>query len=158
MNLKKLTQKINEASSLAELVCEGLLPEPNDDGSYFFFYYSRSDFKSALKDIVTLSELGLSIWYDRKQENGASWHSDMLQRASNFHCASIVFYLSENAVRSDFFWQLCALVVERHLVYCSVNLPDEDGNAFSIHKIAKSYSFTPEHMDLATQLFGEEIT
>ena len=158
MNTENFTQKIETASSLAELMHNGLLPDPNDDGSYFFFYYSRKDFKKALKDIVTLSDLGLRIWYDRKQEGGASWKADMLSRASDFHCAAVVFYLSESAMQSAFFWQLCTLVAERHLVYCPVNLPDENGNAFSFRNFAAQYPLTSAQNTLAEQLFGEEIT
>lgn len=158
MSLDSLISKIGKADSLNELSRKGLLPEPNDDGSYFFVYYSRADFKQALKDIVTLSELGMRIWYDRKQEGGASWCEDMLARAGDFHCAAVVFYLSENALTSPFFWELCSLVAMRHVAYCSVNLPNADGSTFSFGNIANIPWLTHEQLALAEQLFGEEIT
>ena len=153
MSDKQILTAIENASSITELFYNGLLPEPNDDGKFYFFYYPRTDFKAALKDIVMLSDSGLNIWYDRKQENGSDWEETMLERANDFHCAAVVFYLSDNVVKSDFFWRLCDSVMRRHINFCSVKVTDK-----SVFSSTVIQELTPEQTNTINKMFGEEIT
>lgn len=156
--MNQLIEKILNSQSLAELRNNSLLPEPYADSGYYFVYYSRKDYKTALRDIVMLSDDGLRIWYDRKVNAGDGWEQGMLARARDFHCVCAVLYLSAHAMRSPFFWKLCALIKEQHLVYCTVNLPDEAGKVCSGAELAATLDLSAEQLALAKKLFSQEIT
>ena len=156
--MNTLINDIQSSESLSVLQNTGLLPPPYDDAGYYFVYYSKKDYKYALKDIVLMSEKGMPVWYDRKLNYGKSWQNDMLAKARNYRCACVVIYLSENAMNSPFFWRLCSLIDGYHLAYCTVNLPDELGRICSGAELATRLNLTEEQIALSLKLFGNDIT
>lgn len=156
--MNTLIDDIQYSESLAALQSKGVLPEPYSHSGYYFVYYSRKDYKIALKDIVQMSDSGLRVWYDRKMNSGKSWEADMLEKARSFRCACVVLYLSVNALESPFFWQLCKLIETHHLVYCTINIPDFDGYVCSGLETAKQLNLSVEQMQIAQKLFSNEVT
>ena len=102
---------IVNSQSFEELQMKGLLPEPYSTSGFFYVYFAKEDYKR--------------IWYDNHLNYGESWEEDMLMKAKDMHCRAIVLYLSKNTFRSDFFWKLCKLIDQKHLPYCSINVPSE---------------------------------
>ena len=156
--MNTLINDIQSANSLSVLQQSGLLPTPYEESGYYFVYYSKKDYKYALKDIVQMSDKGIPVWYDRKLNYGKSWEDDMLAKARNFRCACVVIYLSENAMKSPFFWKLCSLIDEYHVAYCTVNLPDGLGQVCSGEQLATRLNLDGEQIALCAKLFGNDIT
>ena len=156
--MNNLVAEIANSDSFTLLQQRNLLPEPYADNGYYFIYYSEKDYRKALSDIVLLADAGLRIWYDRKLESGKSWEADMLSRAENFHCSCVVFYLSANCFESPFFWQLCELVIDRKLAYCSVNLPDEKGLICSGEELSSVSGLSDGQISIINKLFNKDVT
>lgn len=156
--MRDLISDIQSSDSLSSLQKAGLLPEPYTGSGFYFVYYSRYDYKPALKDIVLMTEKGLQVWYDRKTNSGKSWEEDMIEKARNFHCACVILYLSKNSMKSDFFWRLCETIKEYRLFYCTVNLPDALGKVCSGYSLAQQIGVSNERLKLAKELFNDDVT
>ena len=149
--------RIEAATRLEDLYESDLLPEPYDDGGFFLIYYARSDYKTALPDILRYIDGGLRIYYDRYLENG-DWHDrDFLSRAKSTHCRAVVFYLSEDAINDPMLASLAKTVDEGNIPYLSVNI-GRIGAERSGADMAREAAIPEAKRAVLAHLFAPEIT
>ena len=133
------------------------LPEPYHDDGYFFVYYNDLDYKFALTDIVKFINSDMRIYYDRKLEYGPAWEDNLISKAKSFSCRAVIFYLSENVLRDEFFWKLLNIVKDKHIHYASINI-DKDGKILMPEDIISSCDVDDNNKLLFNEMFNKDIT
>ena len=98
MTIEEKIRLIEQCASMAD-VPQGVLPKSHKE-NYYFVSYSHKDFKLVLKDILLLESLGVNIWYDSEMHIGENWREIAQLYISKFQCAGVIFYLTENSIRS----------------------------------------------------------
>ena len=71
--------------------------------NYVFISYSHKDFKQVYSDLAFFSynnKKRVRFWYDEGLPAGDDWFSVAKERLSDPHCVGVIFYLSENFLRS----------------------------------------------------------
>lgn len=155
---EQLLKAIDDSESIEALCFNELMPEPFNDDGFYFVYFSDTDYKIALKDIVELCEHSVRIWYDRRRESGQAWEASMLAKTRSIYCLCVVFYISSSTFSSTFFWQLAEYVAAYNLPYCPIMIADDDDvkDGYSIIKDADN--FTERQKQLIKRLFSQDIT
>ena len=97
--LNKIRREILLDNELIEIPSI-LLPDVFDS-SYYFVSYSHNDFRLVYKDIISLEENGLNIWYDKGIPAGKHWKKTMNDFMFPNECRGVIFYLSENSLLSN---------------------------------------------------------
>ena len=133
------------------------LPEPYHDDGYFFVYYNDLDYKFALTDIVKFINSDMRIYYDRKLEYGPAWEDNLISKAKSFSCRAVIFYLSENVLKDEFFWKLLNIVKDKHIHYASINI-DKDNIILMPEDIISSCDVDDNKKLLFNEMFNKDIT
>lgn len=133
------------------------LPEPYHDDGYFFVYYNDLDYKYALTDIVKFINSDMRIYYDRKLEYGPAWEDNLISKAKSFSCRAVIFYLSENVLKDEFFWKLLNIVKDKHIHYASINI-DKDNKILMPEDIISSCDVDDNKKLLFNEMFNKDIT
>jgi hypothetical protein len=72
-SLEAVFSKIDQSDEIFQLYEGGLLPPNNFGDEYFFISYSHEDFRFVYKDIFSLQEQQIQVWYDRGMTPGRDW-------------------------------------------------------------------------------------
>lgn len=153
----EILERIENSRSLRELQEAAVLPDPFDDTGFYYIYYAKEDYKTALCDIVRFAGNGLRVYYNRYLDTGKSFTSDYLAKAKSVHCRCAVIYLSENALRDPVFFRLLRTISAGHIAYLSINLP-AGGTILSGEQMAARVPLSEENAAAVRTLFGNEIT
>ena len=76
------------------------LPEVSSS-EYYFISYSHLDYKRVYSDLFDLLFAGLFVWYDLGIPAGSNWKETATKYLMPFQCKGVIFYLSENALKSQ---------------------------------------------------------
>ncbi|MBQ8409050.1 MAG: leucine-rich repeat protein [Clostridia bacterium] len=74
-----------------------------DDSNYVFISYSHRDYKTVYNDLAFFSyntRKKVRFWYDEGLPAGNDWFAEAEKRLSDPNCVGVIFYLSENLLRS----------------------------------------------------------
>ena len=112
---------IRKSASLGELPVE-VMPYTQSD-EYYFVSYSHSDYKEVYADILRLQEQGINIWYDRGLPAGKDWEKSAYEAIIRYSCVGVIFYLSENSLKSQSVIKEINFVKNKGKDYLSINLP-----------------------------------
>ena len=96
IKIKKMIINQNEL----DLIPPGYLPDVVTS-EYYFVSYSHRDYRLVYSDIFDLQQNGLSIWYDQGIAAGDNWKDTALKYITPFECKGVLFYISENALKSN---------------------------------------------------------
>ena len=99
----------------------------NGDTNYIFVSYSHRDFKAVYNDLAFFSyntRKKVRFWYDEGLPAGENWLSEAKKRLSDPNCSGVVFYLSENLLRSSAVLKEIELVKSLNKPYFTITLDD----------------------------------
>ena len=99
INTKEKAKFIANSDSLESIPVK-YLPDVFSD-EYFFISYSHLDYKWVYIDLLALQDSKLNFWYDRGMSAGSDWETIARRNISPFACKGIIFYISENALKSE---------------------------------------------------------
>lgn len=74
-----------------------------DERNYVFISYSHRDYEIVYNDLAFFSyntRKKVRFWYDEGLPAGNDWFAEAERRLSDPHCVGVIFYLSENLLRS----------------------------------------------------------
>ena len=77
------------------------IPVLSGNEPYIFISYSHKDYKQVYADLSDLHESGIRFWYDTDQLAGINWDDGVRKRLTDPKCRGIIFYLSDNSLRSE---------------------------------------------------------
>lgn len=116
-------EKIENTESYNAMMWDWFPPAHSDE--YYFISYSHRDYKKVFKDIYALQAHGVHIWYDRELVAGKDWEIEARAHIYDFKCKGVIFYVSENSVKSDSIHKEIEFVKNSGKSYLSINLPVE---------------------------------
>ena len=99
----------------------------NGDTNYIFVSYSHRDFKEVYNDLAFFSyntRKKVRFWYDEGLPAGENWLAEAKKRLSDPNCSGVVFYLSENLLRSSAVLKEIELVKSMNKPYFTITLDD----------------------------------
>ena len=99
-SLEAVFSKIDQSDEIFQLYEGGLLPPNNFGDEYFFISYSHEDFRFVYKDIFSLQEQQIQVWYDRGMTPGRDWDETAEHFIANFACKGVVIYLGRKSFTS----------------------------------------------------------
>lgn len=102
--LSEKIEIIQNAGSLREVQDSGIMPDPDAGEGYYFISYSHKDYKQVFCAVLSLQNEGLKLWYDRGLETGKSWLKDVKRRLYSYYCKGVIFFISDNFLRSESIW------------------------------------------------------
>lgn len=77
------------------------IPVLSGNEPYIFISYSHKDYKQVYADLADLHESGIRFWYDTDLLAGINWDDGVRKRLTDPKCRGIIFYLSDNSLRSE---------------------------------------------------------
>lgn len=94
---------------------------------YIFISYSHEDTDIVYQDLKTLSTNGARLWYDKAMHIGQNWVERAKKKIFDDNCAAVLFYVSENSLKSSAFLQELEYAIQRaehdnSFSYMSVNI------------------------------------
>ncbi len=156
--IKQKLDIINNSSSLGELPVE-VMPYTQSN-EYYFVSYSHADYKEVYADILRLQEQGVNIWYDRGLPAGKDWEKSAYEAIIKYSCVGVIFYLSENSLKSQSVIKEINFVKNKGKDYLSVNLP-LNGKSMPasemIEKINQTCKIEKEHIDIINSTFNDKV-
>lgn len=123
--LSEKIELIRNSQSLREVQDKGVMPDPDSGDGYYFISYSHKDYKSVFCSILGLQNENVKLWYDRGLETGKSWLRDVRRRIYSYYCKGIVFYVSENFLRSESIWNEVDFVLRNKKSYLCIDFLGE---------------------------------
>jgi len=75
-----------------------------DEKNYVFVSYSHRDYKAVYRDLAFFSyntKKRVRFWYDEGLKPGEKWFEEAEKMLSNPNCVGVLFYLSENFLKSN---------------------------------------------------------
>lgn len=108
--LSEKIEIIQNARSLREVQDRGIMPDPDAGEGYYFISYSHRDYKQVFCSVLFLQNEGLKLWYDRGLETGKSWLKDVKRRLYSYYCKGVIFFVSDNFLRSESVWNEILMV------------------------------------------------
>ena len=96
-----------------------------DGENYTFISYSHKDFRLVYNDLAFFSYNGqkkVRFWYDEGLPAGDDWFKVAKERLSDPHCVGVIFYLSDNFLRSSAVLQEIELVKSLKKPYFTISL------------------------------------
>lgn len=89
-------------------------PASKTNGPFIFASYShaKEDRKRVYPHIKKLQQLGIAIWYDDALVLGEDWLKCVEENVSKPNCIGVIFYISENSIRSAAVKEEVSLVEE----------------------------------------------
>lgn len=119
-----------------------------DEGNYVFISYSHRDFKPVYSDLAFFSynnRKKVRFWYDEGLPAGDDWFLAANERLNDPHCVGVIFYLSENFLRSSAVLQEIELVKRLNKPYftialengkfCAADYLNEDADAELLRRV-----------------------
>ncbi len=104
LNQLSLKEQIDIKKRIIETTPLRLIPPdylpPVHTKKYYFISYSHKDYKEVYSDIFDFQQKGLSVWYDQGIAAGDNWKDTAEKYMMPFECRGVVFYISENALKS----------------------------------------------------------
>ena len=160
MNIEEKIKIISESKSFSEIPVE-VLPSSHKE-NYYFVSYSHKDYKIVLPEILKLEELGINIWYDSDMHIGENWKEIAQLYISKFHCAGIIFYLTENSIKSPACNQEVEYVLNHNKKFISINKPLDGTNVKSGYDMLlelkeKGFECNQNLVDNFKKAFSNEI-
>ena len=75
----------------------------NTEEPYIFISYSSKDSVTVFRDVLEFQRRGFNVWIDVKNVDKtlSSWRDSAIEAISDYSCALLVFYVSENSLTSD---------------------------------------------------------
>ena len=95
--------------------------------NYVFVSYAHKDFKCVYSDLAFFSyntNKKVRFWYDEGLRAGEDWFIEARKHMSQPNCVGVIFYLSENLLRSKSVFKEIELVKELEKPYFTVTLSD----------------------------------
>lgn len=161
MSNYSLAEKLNiieHSSSLGSLPIDVLPHTQNDE--YYFISYSHADYKMVYSDILRLQEKGLNVWYDRGLPPGKNWEKSAYSAIIKHSCLGVIFYLTENSLKSEAVLKEIEFVNRKGKRYLSVNMPIE-GQSMPASKMLNAISLkeeiSKEHFNIINEFFNEKV-
>ena len=99
--------------------------DTEDDTNYVFISYSHRDYDKVYSDLAFFSyntKKRVRFWYDEGLPAGDDWFSEAEKRLSDPNCSGVVFYLSENLLRSSAVLREIELVKKLNKPYFTITL------------------------------------
>lgn len=160
MTTEEKIKLIDEAPSFADIPPDAMPPSYREN--YYFISYSHKDYKTVLKDILRLEEMGIPIWYDAEMHIGENWQEIAQLYISRFQCAGVIFYLTENSISSPACNQEVEYVLTHHKHFLSVNQPLEgcalqSGHEMLLEMKRRGLPCSDDLLDNFRQAFPNEI-
>lgn len=96
-----------------------------DGGNYVFVSYSHKDFKSVYNDLAFFyynTRKRVRFWYDEGLPAGDDWFEIAEKHLNDHRCVGVIFYLSENLLRSPAVLQEIELVKKMGKPYFTISL------------------------------------
>jgi len=97
----------------------------NDNGNYVFISYSHRDYRTVYNDLAFFSyntRKKVRFWYDEGLPAGNDWFAEAEKRLSDPNCVGVIFYLSENLLRSAAVLKEIELVKKLNKQYFTITL------------------------------------
>lgn len=159
MNIEEKIRLIDNAASFADIPADALPPSYKDN--YYFVSYSHKDYKTVLKDILRLEELGINIWYDKEMHIGENWQEIAQLYISKFQCAGVIFYLTPNSISSPACNKEVEYVLTHDKKFLSVNtrIDGESMSGYGMLKnlVSKGLKCDDTLLDNFHKAFSDEI-
>lgn len=155
MDLSKKLEIIENSASIGDLTLD-VLPLVFSD-AYYFVSYSHKDYKKVYKDILLLQENGVPLWYDRGMRPGADWRDVAESAMSKYACKGVIFYLSENSIKSDAVFEEFLLTKKYGKSFCSVNLSNNKGEVLSAMQMAKNLNLKEDKIKIIEEMFPDTV-
>ena len=126
---------------------------------YYFVSYSHKDYKEVYKDIFALQQEGLSIWYDQGIAAGENWKDTALKYITPFDCKGVLFYISENALKSDSIKEEVEFAKNTNKPFIVVFISDDESLSLldMIEKLYKDNEIDKERYNFYKNAFPEEV-
>lgn len=152
-------------SGTADIAAYAPLSTAMDDRNYVFISYSHRDFRPVLCDLLELRREGVRFWYDKDLTAGESWKDEIEEKLCAPMCAGVIFFFSENSLRSDAVFHEVKYALERSKNqtgsitnnYFMVNLTDSLPSSV-IGKLMKQGELTAEKGKLYLEAFLDDQT
>ena len=163
LTLEQKIQIIQNSNSLGELPLDAMPYTQTDE--YYFVSYSHLDYKEVYADILRLQNSGLNIWYDRGLPAGKNWEEMAEEAISKYACAGVIFYLSENALKSQAVKDEIEFVRRKRKDFLSINLPLTDLNGEKLYlpadkmldEIAKTDASVNQNREVIDSAFSSKV-
>ena len=157
LSLNEKISLIQNSSSFNDVPREALPSSHKTD--YYFVSYSHLDYKKVLKDILLLESYGINIWYDDEMHIGQNWKEIAELYISKFHCKGVIFYLSENSIKSKACNEEIEYVLKKNKPFFSINIPKDNNKSESGLQMAIRYGFKKDKdkMELFKKAFPSEV-
>ncbi len=96
-----------------------------DNANFVFISYSHKDFKQVYSDLAFFSynnKKKVRFWYDEGLPAGDDWFAMAKKQLCDVHCVGVIFYLSENLLRSPAVLQEIEMVKSLNKSYFTISL------------------------------------
>jgi len=157
-SLKEKLDIIQNSSSLGEIPLDAMPYTQSDE--YYFVSYSHADYKEVFADILRLQEQGINIWYDRGLPVGRDWEKSANEIVSKYSCVGVIFYLSENSLKSDAVAREIRFVKRKNKDYLSINISKDNKPAVCATDMLKQMdkqALSDERVDLIKEVFSDKV-
>lgn len=140
--MKKLTDasnkntqiKINELTSLEELIYESFLSDPQQfqmpfkayegDGPFVFVSYSHTDRLQVYPIIDYLNKTGTNIWYDEGIPVSEDWKKSIVENLER--CSAFLVFITPHIIDSEYVRKEISFALKKHKPFFSVYLKETE--------------------------------
>ncbi len=124
--------KVNEATSLEELIYESFLSDPQQfqmpfsaydgDGSFVFVSYSHTDRLQVYPIIDYLNKTGKNIWYDEGISISEDWKKSIVDNLER--CSAFLVFITPHIIDSEYVRKEISFALKKHKPFFSVYLKE----------------------------------
>lgn len=121
--------------------------------NYIFISYSSKDSDIVLHDLVELQKRNVRLWYDdgiSSTRDQGYWDTTVKNIISSKNCSGVVFYLSDNFIKSSACKKEVQMTLDLNKEYFSVNLGNKNMRSLLIE--SKDY-IDDSSFDLLSKMF-----
>ncbi len=131
---KNIEIKVNETSSLEELIFESFLSDPEQfqmpfkayegDGPFVFVSYSHTDRLQVYPIIDYLNRIGINIWYDEGIPISEDWKSSIVDKLER--CNAFLVFITPHIIDSEYVRKEISFALKKQKPFFSVYLKETE--------------------------------
>jgi hypothetical protein len=133
-SIKNIEIKVNQTSSLEELIYESFLSDPEQfqmpfkayegDESFVFVSYSHIDRLQVYPIIDYLNRTGISIWYDEGIPISEDWKKSIVENLER--CSAFLVFITPHIIDSEYVRKEISFALKKKKPFFSIYLKETE--------------------------------